>query len=269
GAQERQVSGEQRDPRRAHLGEPAAQRRHRPGTGRLFRHEQRARYIGARRPHDDHPRRAGSGGDHGLEQRPSADNQRRLVSPGKPHRRAPGKDYLLITTSAACPGHAHPPMAAIGRSGWRNDGSLMPCPGSFTATARRHRSASSSSLAPARNGPRRSLSVLANRQLRTWPSAVSRTRSQVPQNGLVTDAITPTLAGPPFTRNVCAGAEPRSRSSSAEMSYSLRSAARISSAVTISERRQPCWASSGICSMNRSSYPYPSANRKSSGASSS
>jgi drug/metabolite transporter (DMT)-like permease len=30
------------------------------------------------------------------------------------------------------------------------------------------------------------------------------------------------------------------------------SAARISSAVTIWDRCQPCWASSGICSMNRS-----------------
>ena len=34
-----------------------------------------------------------------------------------------------------------------------------------------------------------------------------------------------------------------------------RSWARISSAVTMFSRRQACWASSGICSMNRSSYP--------------
>ena len=52
-----------------------------------------------------------------------------------------------------------PPIADIGRSGCRNDGSLMPWPGSFTATARRHAAASSASLAPARSGPRRSLSV--------------------------------------------------------------------------------------------------------------
>ena len=37
--------------------------------------------------------------------------------------------------------------------------------------------------APARSGARRSDSSRANRQLRTWPSAVSRTRSQSPQNG--------------------------------------------------------------------------------------
>ena len=37
-------------------------------------------------------------------------------------------------------------MADIGRSGWRNVGSLMPCPGSLPAIAATHRSASSSSL---------------------------------------------------------------------------------------------------------------------------
>ena len=41
--------------------------------------------------------------------------------------------------------------------------------------------------------------LLANRQLRTWPSAVSRVRSQAPQNGWVTLAITPTRAGSPST----------------------------------------------------------------------
>ena len=44
-----------------------------------------------------------------------------------------------------------PPIADIGRSGCRNDGSLMPWPGSFTATARCHAAASSVSLAPARS----------------------------------------------------------------------------------------------------------------------
>ena len=56
---------------------------------------------------------------------------------------------------------------------------------------------------------RRSDSSRANRQLRTCPSAVSRTRSQSPQNGRVTEAITPTVAGPPSTRNSSAGALPR------------------------------------------------------------
>src|SRR5262249_39118013 len=79
-----------------------------------------------------------------------------------------------------------PPMADMGRDGCRKPGSLMPWPGSFAATACRQIVASSSSLAPARIGSRRLLSVRANRQLRTWPSAVSRTRSHAPQNGLVT-----------------------------------------------------------------------------------
>ena len=55
----------------------------------------------------------------------------------------------------------------------------------------------------------------ANRQLRTWPSAVSRVRSQSPQNGLVTLPMTPTRAGSPAastcpgTSQVSAGAVPR------------------------------------------------------------
>ena len=59
---------------------------------------------------------------------------------------------------------------------------------------------------PARRAVRKSDSSRANRQLRTCPSAVTRTRSQSPQKGRVTDAITPTVAGPPSTRNSSAGA---------------------------------------------------------------
>jgi len=69
----------------------------------------------------------------------------------------------------------------------------------------------------------------------------------------VTDAITPTRAGPPSTRNVSAGADPRARPSSGVSVNAAESAAKISSAVTMSARFQPCCASSGICSMNRSS----------------
>ena len=90
--------------------------------------------------------------------------------PRPPARSSPG---------ATKPGAGNqPPIADIGRSGCRNDGSLIPCPGSLTATAACHRSAISSSEAPPRSSDRRSLSERANRQLRTWPSAVSRTRSQ-------------------------------------------------------------------------------------------
>ena len=132
---------------------------------------------------------------------------------------------------------------------------MIPCPGSLAATAARHWSAISASVASERSAERRSFSVRANRQLRTWPSAVSRTRSQEPQNGRVTEAITPTRAGPPFTRNVSAGAAPRARCESSESRNAADSESKTSAAVTISALFQPCWASSGICSMNRSSYP--------------
>src|SRR5690625_7841084 len=46
----------------------------------------------------------------------------------------------------------------------------------------------------------RSVSSRENRQLRSWPSAVIRTRSQLPQKGLVTERITPTVVGPSSTR---------------------------------------------------------------------
>ena len=73
-----------------------------------------------------------------------------------------------------------------------------------------------------------------------------------PQNGRVTDAITPTVSGPPFTANSSAGALPRG-SAAGVSTNSCSSAAKISSAVIIDSRFQLCWASSGICSMKRSS----------------
>ncbi len=53
---------------------------------------------------------------------------------------------------------------------------------------------------------RRSVSSVANRQVRTWPSAVRRVRSQAEQNGRVTEAMTPTRCGPPSTTQRSAGA---------------------------------------------------------------
>src|SRR5260370_14232328 len=138
---------------------------------------------------------------------------------------------------------AQPPMADIGRAGCRKPGSLMPWPGSLDATARRQSAASSASLAPDRSDPRRSLSAVANRQLRTWPSAVSLTRSQVPQNGRVTDPITPIRARPPLTSNASAGAEPPAAGSSGLSANSADRTARISSAVTMAYRRPPGSAS--------------------------
>ncbi|SKY27429.1 Uncharacterised protein [Mycobacteroides abscessus subsp. abscessus] len=49
-------------------------------------------------------------------------------------------------------------------------------------------------LSPPRSAGINDVSASANKQLRRAPSAVSRVRSQSPQNGRVTDAITPTRA---------------------------------------------------------------------------
>ncbi len=111
----------------------------------------------------------------------------------------------------------------------------------------------SSSGAPERRAARRSVSSVANRQVRIWPSAVRRVRSQAAQNGRVTEAITPTRCGPPSTSQRSAGAEPRSSAPSGVRSKRVRSEVRMSPAVTMPSRFQPCWASRGICSMKRSS----------------
>ena len=77
-----------------------------------------------------------------------------------------GRIPLLHRVYAEPTVNGQPPMADIGRVGWRKPGSLMPWPGSLAATARHQISARSSSLAPARSGVRRSLSSRANRQFR-------------------------------------------------------------------------------------------------------
>ena len=58
-----------------------------------------------------------------------------------------------------------------------------------------HTAMISSSLAPERSRERRSASWSANKQLRIWPSAVSRVREQFAQNGRVTEAMIPSHPG--------------------------------------------------------------------------
>lgn len=60
-----------------------------------------------------------------------------------------------------------PPMLDMGRSGWRNPGSPMPWPRRLTHISPWTSPASSASVAPSRSGPRRSVSPVENRQLRT------------------------------------------------------------------------------------------------------
>ncbi len=73
---------------------------------------------------------------------------------------------------------AQPPIADIGRSGWTKDGSSRPAPAFLPHIASRQMRAISSSGASERRAARRSVSSRAKRQVRIWPSAVSRVRSQ-------------------------------------------------------------------------------------------
>ncbi len=157
----------------------------------------------------------------------------------------------------------------MGRSGCRKLGSSSPEPAFLPHMAVFQSRAISSSGASPRSAARRSVSSRAKRQVRTWPSAVSRVRSQARQNGRVTEAITPTRCGPPSTVQRSAGAEPRVSSPSGVRVKRVRSEARMSPAVIMPSRFQPCWASRGICSMKRSSYPWATAQASRSGASSS
>ena len=57
-------------------------------------------------------------------------------------------------------------------------------------------SVSSTSVAPARSGPRRSAPWAANRQVNNEPSEESRAREQSPQNGWLTEETKPTSPWP-------------------------------------------------------------------------
>ena len=70
-------------------------------------------------------------------------------------------------------------------------GSLTRCLSSLRQTASRMICSRSASEAPARSGARRSVSLSENRQVRSLPSAVSRIRSQSPQNGSETGLMNP------------------------------------------------------------------------------
>ena len=82
-----------------------------------------------------------------------------------------------------CATSPQPPIADIVRAGCTKPGSLTRCLSSLRQTASRTICSSSSSSAPARSGPRRSVSLSEKRQVRRRPSAVRRMRLQSPQNG--------------------------------------------------------------------------------------
>ena len=85
----------------------------------------------------------------------------------------------------------HPPMRDIERAGWTKPSSPMWCLSSLRQTASRMICSSSASLAPARIGSRRSVSLSEKRQVRSMPSAVRRMRLQSPQNGSLTGEMKP------------------------------------------------------------------------------
>ena len=161
-----------------------------------------------------------------------------------------------------CPANVAPtsppgsPSAADGghraRRAAGSDVSSMPCP----APLADHRGAPAVGdlgvVGAARAGPPAGRSPRG----RTGSCAPGRRRSAGPGRSRRRTAGSPRrsrrrCAGPPSTVNSSAGALPRGSSAGSSVN-SARSDAKISSAVTIASRLQPCWASSGICSMNRS-----------------
>ena len=86
--------------------------------------------------------------------------------------------------------------------------------------------ASSASVPPVRSRSRTACSSSENRQLRTAPSAVSRSRSQVPQNGSVTLEMSPISPTPSVKRNRSAGAAPSASGDGLERPDARRSARR-------------------------------------------
>ena len=137
-------------------------------------------------------------------------------------------------------------------SGARSPRSSMPWPACLPHMAARHRSAIVASSAPPRSSPRRSVSSSPNRHERTVPSAVRRVRSHAAQNERVTEAMMPTVAGPPSTSHSSAGADGSSRPTGVEHEALAEHARAARPASTMLSRRQVSSASSGICSMKRS-----------------
>src|SRR6266536_2983210 len=103
-----------------------------------------------------------------------------------------GHDRASLTREAALD---HPPICDIDRDARTKPGSLTRCFSSLWRTAKRMKSAICESEEPSRRRALRSHSRLEKRQVRSWPSAVSRIRSQLEQKGSetgLTNPISPT-----------------------------------------------------------------------------
>ena len=135
---------------------------------------------------------------------------------------------------------------------------LVPFP--LAATLSRRAPAISASEAPARSKARMSVSSRAKRQLRSLPSAVRRTRLQLPQKGRLMEAIRPTRP-PPSSEVVIDGRGPRvlvgGRGERTDPGGEQVEDLGRESTLPRSQRSP---ASSGMYSMNRSSSPCSRAN---------
>ena len=151
--------------------------------------------------------------------------------PGRPELPARGRAPGRAATARTLP--AQPPMADIGRSGWRNVGSSMPWPARLPRIATTQRSASSRRSAPARSAPQVGLlageQAVADLAVGGQPHPVAVAAERAGDRGDDADGGRAAVDEEQLGR----GAPPRlGRPGSASNSRSRR--AKISSAVTIS-----------------------------------
>ena len=202
------------------------------------------------------PRGRGHGRDHRAEQGLPADDQPELAVP--PSREPSGRGQeprQTRGTRAGTRAWALPvsPTADMGRAGCAAR-SLMPCPGSLAATTRRQIPASSSSLAPCAWGR-----AGCSRPGRTGSCGPARRRSAGPGRRSRRTAGSPSRSRRPGPGPRRPGTFPPGRAALARVGRGQLDVRgqRVEDLVGGDPvlAPPPCCASSGICSMNRSSYP--------------
>ena len=149
-------------------------------------------------------------------------------------------------------------MADMGRAGCRNDGSSMPCPARLPHIAARHASASASSSAPPAQQPAQVGLLLAEQAVADLPvggepgpvagaaERLGHARDDADPGRLAVDAGVPVDQPGLGRRRAAFDRIGSQRVDRPQLGQDLV-------AGTMFSRRQACWASSGICSMKRSS----------------
>ena len=173
--------------------------------------------------------------------------------PRRRRRRGPRRSTGRSRWSAVMPASAQPPIALIGRSGCRKPGSSMPCPASLPHIACAPGVGDLGvGRAAAQQRPQVGLGAGeqagADLPVGGEPGAVAGAAERPGHRGDHADHGRAAVHQPALGRGAAALGGVRG-----EVERRRAAARRISPAVTISVRSQPCWASSGICSMNRSS----------------